>query len=147
MGNKWVTKVYLIASRYVQTKKFQQKMFLLVIKNIDIKHCVQVLYWKYKIALSFSWSVINVLHLLKSISHFITFFLLNCCGYQAQHQRIYHHLHRQVQSLLYKQGFIQTLLLTSVFHKQLSFMVVGHGPMCVSMFTLAAVDSSPQDLK
>ena len=44
MGNKWVTKVYLIASRYVQTKKFQQKMFLLVIKNIDIKHCVQVLY-------------------------------------------------------------------------------------------------------
>ena len=36
------------------------------------------------------------------------------------------------------QGFIQALLLTSVFHKGLGFMAVGHNPTCVSTMTLAA---------
>ena len=36
-----------------------------------------------------------------------------------------------------KQGFIQALLLTSVFYDRLNFMTVGHNFMCVSMLTLA----------
>ena len=32
------------------------------------------------------------------------------------------------------QGFIEALLLTSVSHEGLSFMEVGHNPMCVSSF-------------
>ena len=33
------------------------------------------------------------------------------------------------------QGFIEALLLTSVSHDGLSFMEVGHNPMCVSLFS------------
>ena len=42
------------------------------------------------------------------------------------------------------QGFplgSQAILLTSVFHEGLSFMDVSHKPMCISMFTVAAVGS------
>ena len=39
------------------------------------------------------------------------------------------------------QGFIQALLLTSVFHEGLSFMDVGHNPTCISTLTLAVVGS------
>ena len=39
------------------------------------------------------------------------------------------------------QGFIQALLLTSVFHEGLSFMDVGHKLTCVSTLTLATVGS------
>ena len=35
------------------------------------------------------------------------------------------------------QGFIQALLLTSVFHERLSFMAIGHNPICVSMLAIA----------
>ena len=42
------------------------------------------------------------------------------------------------------QGFIQVLLLTSVFHEGLSFMAVGHNPACASMLSLAAGDSRGQ---
>ena len=35
------------------------------------------------------------------------------------------------------QGFIQALLLTLVFHEELSFMAVGQDPMYVSMLALA----------
>ena len=45
------------------------------------------------------------------------------------------------------QGFIQGLLLTSVFRKGLSFMAVSHNPMCIGMLTLAAGGSSPQVFK
>ena len=40
------------------------------------------------------------------------------------------------ETILY-QGFIQALLLTSVFHKGLSFMAVGHNQTCISTLTLA----------
>ena len=33
------------------------------------------------------------------------------------------------------QGFIQALLLTSVFHEGSSFMVIGHNPTCISTLT------------
>ena len=36
------------------------------------------------------------------------------------------------------QGFIQALLLTSIFHEGLSFIVVGHNPMYASTLALAA---------
>ena len=36
------------------------------------------------------------------------------------------------------QGFIQALLLTSVFHEGLSFMAIGYNLTCISMLTLAA---------
>ena len=36
-----------------------------------------------------------------------------------------------------KQGFVQALLLSSVFHEGLSFMAVGHDPTCVSAFAIA----------
>ena len=39
------------------------------------------------------------------------------------------------------QGFIQALLLTSVFHEGLSFMAVGYNPTCVSTFAIAAGSS------
>ena len=45
------------------------------------------------------------------------------------------------QKLIFLQGFIQALLLTSVFHEGLSFMDVGHKPTCVSTLTLAAMGS------
>ena len=45
------------------------------------------------------------------------------------------------------QVFIEVLLLTPVFHKVLSFMAVGHDPVCVSKVTLAAGGSSPQVFK
>ena len=48
--------------------------------------------------------------------------------------------------LLY-QGFIQSLLLTSVFHEGLSFMAIGHNPTGISTFTLAAGGLSPQVFK
>ena len=35
------------------------------------------------------------------------------------------------------QGFIQALLLTSIFHEELSFMAAGHNLMCVSMLAIA----------
>ena len=35
------------------------------------------------------------------------------------------------------QSFIQSLLLTSVFHEGLSFMVAGHNPTCVSSLGIA----------
>ena len=44
------------------------------------------------------------------------------------------------------QGFIEALLLTSVSHDGLSFMEVGHNPMCVSSFapcSWGAVPPSP----
>ena len=44
------------------------------------------------------------------------------------------------------QGFLRALLLTSVFHKGLSFMAVGQNPTCISTLTLAAGDSSPRSL-
>ena len=52
-----------------------------------------------------------------------------------------------VHFVLSWQGFIQALWLTSVFHKGVSFMPVGHDPMCVTTFTLAARGSNPQDFK
>ena len=36
------------------------------------------------------------------------------------------------------QGFIQALLLTSIFPEGLRFMALGHNPMCICMLTLAA---------
>ena len=38
----------------------------------------------------------------------------------------------------YMHGFIQALLLTSVFHEGLSFMAIGHDPMCISTLALEA---------
>ena len=35
------------------------------------------------------------------------------------------------------QGFIQALLLTSVFHEGLSFMTVGDNPTCISTLVIA----------
>ena len=35
------------------------------------------------------------------------------------------------------QGFIQAFLLTFVFHEGLSFMTLGHNPMCVSTLAIA----------
>ena len=35
------------------------------------------------------------------------------------------------------QGFIQALLLTFIFHEELSFMAVGHNLTCVSMLAIA----------
>ena len=40
-----------------------------------------------------------------------------------------------------KSGFVQALLLTSVFHKRLSFMAIGQNPMCVSMLAIATGSS------
>ena len=51
---------------------------------------------------------------------------------------ICHDLHKVC---IEKQGFIQALLLTSVFHEGLSFMDIGHKPTCVSTLTLAVVGS------
>ena len=38
----------------------------------------------------------------------------------------------------WEQGFIQALLLTSIFHGGSCFITVGHNPMCVSKLALAA---------
>ena len=46
-----------------------------------------------------------------------------------------------------QQGFILALLLTSIFHKGLSFMAVGHNPTCISTLTLAVGGSRPQVFK
>ena len=46
-----------------------------------------------------------------------------------------------------KQGFIQALLLTYVFHIRLSLMAVSHNPMCVTKLTLAAEGLSSQVFK
>ena len=39
---------------------------------------------------------------------------------------------------IFMRGFIQALLLTSVFQKGLSFMTIGHNPVYVSTLALAA---------
>ena len=40
-----------------------------------------------------------------------------------------------------EQGFIQALLLTSVFHERLSFIAAGHNPVCVSTLAITTGDS------
>ena len=42
------------------------------------------------------------------------------------------------RGFFYYQGFIQALLLTFVFHEELSFMAIGHNLKCISILILAA---------
>ena len=44
-------------------------------------------------------------------------------------------------------GFIQALLLISVFHKRLTFMAAGHNSTCISTLICTAGGSSPQAFK
>ena len=37
----------------------------------------------------------------------------------------------------FKNKFVQALFLTSVFHEGLSFMAIGHNPMCVTTLAIA----------
>ena len=45
------------------------------------------------------------------------------------------------RNLINRQGFIQALLLSSVFHEGLSFMALGYNLMCINTLTLSAGDS------
>ena len=52
-------------------------------------------------------------------------------------------LHAIQHKMIIMQGFIQALLLTSVFPEGLSLMAVGYNPTCVSTLALAAEGSKP----
>ena len=75
---------------------------------------------------------IHLLRCLRSNRHPILFHLATCIVQQVL----------KIVGAMLVQGFIQTLLLTSVFHKGLSFMAVVHNPTYMSTLTLVAGDSS-----